>query len=43
MTWGSRQWWGLKLIYWLILGIAITATLGWYFFKKPKFRKPKKK
>ncbi len=40
---GNRQWWGLKLFYWLAICLVLIITVGYFLFRKPKIRKPKKK
>lgn len=32
----NRQWWGMKIVYWLVLGLAALITIGYFLFKGSK-------
>lgn len=32
----NSQWWGLKVIYWILISLVIIITTGYLLFRKPK-------
>ena len=32
----NRQWWGMKIVYWLAICLVLIITAAFFVFRKPK-------